>query len=69
MIVGSSEKKLLFSEKAFASFSNVYAIQNKSIRTKSSKTKCSILTKRNVIFSCKTKCNKIKTHTAQKRSI
>lgn len=36
---------------------------------KSGKTKCDALIKRNVIFSSKTKCNKIKTHTAQKRSI
>lgn len=37
--------------------------------SKSGKTKCDALIKRNVIFSSKTKCNKIKTHTAQKRSI
>lgn len=35
----------------------------------SGKTKCGGPIKRNVIFSSKTKCNKIKTHTAQKRSI
>lgn len=36
---------------------------------KSGKTKCGGPIKRNVIFSSKTKCNKIKTHTAQNRSI
>lgn len=36
---------------------------------KSRKTKCDALIKRNVFFLSKTKCNKIKTHTAQKRSI
>ena len=35
---------------------------------KSGKMKCDALIKRNVFFSSKTKCNKIKTHTAQKRS-
>lgn len=44
-------------------------IDQNSAVIKSGKTKCDALIKRNVIFSSKTKCNKIKTHTAQKRSI
>ena len=35
--------------------------ENKSKVIKSDKTKCDALIKRNVIFSCKTKCNKIST--------
>lgn len=34
--------------------------------SKSDKTKCGAQIKRNVIFSSKTKCNKIKTHTKLK---
>lgn len=33
--------------------------------SKSGKTKCDALIKRNVIFSSKTKCNKIKTHSTK----
>lgn len=33
---------------------------------KSGKTKCDALIKRNVIFSCKTKCNKMEMHTIPK---
>lgn len=36
------------------------------LRYKSGKTKCDALIKRNVIFSCKTKCNKMETHTIPK---
>ena len=40
---------------------NVFALGVLSLASKSDKTKCDALIKRNVIFSCKTKCNKIST--------
>lgn len=74
MMLFSHPLKTIFQHKACTDklyADSFYKVQKNShssfeVICKSGKTKCDALIKRNVIFSCKTKCNKMETHTIPK---